>query len=198
MARGAAGAGSRRAGQAVAQPGTAAAALPDAVADPNSAGPRRQRRRKRLYEITQCAADLPILPGLTTPTWTYGGTFPGPTIVSRSGRRTVIRHHNALPVPVAVHLHGGHTPPDSDGYPLDLIEPQGPKVTPSDGGMAAGMSRNSVVGQREYVYPMQQRAATLWYHDHRMGYTGQAVWRGLAGFHLVHDDEELALPLPKG
>lgn len=150
------------------------------------------------YEITQCAADLPILPGLTTPAWTYGGTFPGPTIVSRSGRRTVIRHHNALPVPVAVHLHGGHTPPDSDGYPLDLIEPQGPKVTPGDGGMAAGTSRNSVVGQREYVYPMQQRAATLWYHDHRMGYTGQAVWRGLAGFHLVHDDEELALPLPKG
>lgn len=110
----------------------------------------------------------------------------------------MIRHHNALPVPVAVHLHGGHTPPDSDGYPLDLIEPQGPKVTPGDGGMAEGASRNSVVGQREYVYPMQQRAATLWYHDHRMGYTGQAVWRGLAGFHLVHDDEELALPLPKG
>lgn len=79
------------------------------------------------YEITQRAADLQILPGLTTHAWTYGGTFPGPTIVSRSGRRTVIRHHNALPVPVAVHLHGGHTPPNSDGYPLDLIEPQGPK-----------------------------------------------------------------------
>jgi FtsP/CotA-like multicopper oxidase with cupredoxin domain len=60
------------------------------------------------------------------------------------------------------------------------------------------MSRDSVVGQREYVYPMQQRAATLWYHDHRMGYTGQAVWRGLAGFHIVRDDEEDALPLPKG
>lgn len=150
------------------------------------------------YEITQCAADLPILPGLTTHAWTYGGTFPGPTIVSRSGRRTVIRHHNALPVPVAVHLHGGHTPPDSDGYPLDLIEPQGAKITDADSGMGSGMSRNSVVGQREYVYPMQQRAATLWYHDHRMGYTGQAVWRGLAGFHIVHDDEEADLPLPKG
>ncbi|MEE3754613.1 multicopper oxidase family protein [Mycobacterium intracellulare] len=150
------------------------------------------------YEITQCAADLPILPGLTTHAWTYGGTFPGPTIVSRSGRRTVIRHHNALPVPVAVHLHGGHTPPDSDGYPLDLIEPQGAKITDGDSGMGSGMSRNSVVGQREYVYPMQQRAATLWYHDHRMGYTGQAVWRGLAGFHIVHDDEEADLPLPKG
>lgn len=64
--------------------------------------------------------------------------------------------------------------------------------------MAADMGRNVVAGQREYVYPMRQRAATLWYHDHRMGYTGPAVWRGLAGFHLVHDDEEDGLPLPRG
>ncbi|OBI81372.1 multicopper oxidase family protein [Mycobacterium sp. 1245805.9] len=149
------------------------------------------------YTITQQVTDLAILPGLTTPAWTYGGTFPGPTIESRSGRRTVIRHHNALPVPVAVHLHGGHTPPDSDGYPLDLIEPHAPHGAAGQSGMP-DMSRNSVVGQREYVYPMQQRAATLWYHDHRMGYTGQAVWRGLAGFHIVHDDEEDALPLPRG
>lgn len=150
------------------------------------------------YAITQRAADLAILPGLATHAWTYGGTFPGPTIVSRSGRRTVIRHRNALPVPVAVHLHGGHTPPDSDGYPLDLIEPQTSNVVMGNSGMAHEMSRNSVVGQREYVYPMQQRAATLWYHDHRMGYTGHAVWRGLAGFHIVHDDEEGDLPLPRG
>lgn len=149
------------------------------------------------YTITQRVADLAILPGLTTRAWTYGGTFPGPTIESRSGRRTAIRHHNALPVPVAVHLHGGHTPPDSDGYPLDLIEPHAAHAAAGHPGMH-NMSRDSVVGQREYVYPMQQRAATLWYHDHRMGYTGQAVWRGLAGFHIVRDDEEDALPLPKG
>jgi spore coat protein A, manganese oxidase len=150
------------------------------------------------YTISQHLSDLSILPGLTTPAWTYGGTFPGPTIVSRSGRRTVIRHRNALTVPVAVHLHGGHTPPDSDGYPLDLIEPDGSDAVAGHMGMTTGMSRNSVVGQRDYVYPMRQRAATLWYHDHRMGYTGQAVWRGLAGFHLVHDDEEDRLPLPRG
>jgi FtsP/CotA-like multicopper oxidase with cupredoxin domain len=45
---------------------------------------------------------------------------------------------------------------------------------------------------------MEQRAATLWYHDHRHGATGLAVWRGLAGFHVIHDDEEDALPLPSG
>src|SRR5690606_11532527 len=47
-------------------------------------------------------------------------------------------------------------------------------------------------------YPMQQRAATLWYHDHRMDSTGPAVWRGLAGFHLVVDAEEESLGLPAG
>jgi spore coat protein A len=50
---------------------------------------------------------------------------------------------------------------------------------------------------KDYVYPLEQRAATLWYHDHRMDFTGPQVWRGLAGFHIVHDDEEDALPLPK-
>jgi FtsP/CotA-like multicopper oxidase with cupredoxin domain len=143
------------------------------------------------YEITQKPATAEILPGLRTPLWTYEGTFPGPTLVSRSGRRTVVRHTNALPHPVAVHLHGGHTPHDSDGYPSDLILPPG---TPH----MQTMPGNAVAGSREYVYPLDQRAATLWYHDHRMGFTGASVWYGLAGFHLVHDDEDDALPLPRG
>ncbi|BBZ72056.1 multicopper oxidase family protein [Mycobacterium paraseoulense] len=144
------------------------------------------------YEITQQTTQLRILPELPTAAWTYNTSFPGPTIASRSGRRTIVRHRNALPVPVVVHLHGGHTPEDHDGYPTDFILP--PTGQPG----AEAMARKSIVGEREYVYPMNQRAATLWYHDHRMGYTGAAVWRGLAGFHLVHDDEEDALPLPRG
>jgi spore coat protein A, manganese oxidase len=143
------------------------------------------------YEITQQSTTLSILPGLSTPAWTYNNSFPGPTIVSRSGRHTVVRHRNNLPVPVVVHLHGGHTPADYDGYPIDFILPSPGRPISYD------MARNTVLGQREYVYPMSQRAATLWYHDHRMGYTGAAIWRGLAGFHLVHDDEETALPLPR-
>jgi FtsP/CotA-like multicopper oxidase with cupredoxin domain len=31
-----------------------------------------------------------------------------------------------------------------------------------------------------------------------MGFTGPSVWRGLAGFHVVRDEEEDALPLPRG
>jgi spore coat protein A len=51
---------------------------------------------------------------------------------------------------------------------------------------------------KDHEYPNEQRAATLWYHDHRMDFTGPQVWRGLAGFHIIRDDEEDALPLPGG
>ncbi|WP_331743190.1 multicopper oxidase domain-containing protein (plasmid) [Streptomyces sp. NBC_01136] len=156
-----------------------------------------------VYEITQRPARLRILPGLETDAWTYDGTFPGPTIVSRSGRRTVVRHRNELPRPTVVHLHGGHTPYGSDGYPTALILPRNSTAgTAGTAGMpgvsGADGPQDTVAGQRTYTYPMEQRAATLWYHDHRMGFTGPNVWHGLAGFHLVHDDEETALPLPAG
>jgi spore coat protein A len=144
--------------------------------------PARTDATTDYYEITQQITRLPILPGLQTEAWTYGGSWPGPTIVSRAGRRTVVRHRNLLPDPVVVHLHGGHTPADSDGYPIDLIAP----------------TRSGRDEARDYGYPLDQRAATLWYHDHAMGRTGPNVWRGLSGFHLVHDEEEDALPLPRG
>jgi spore coat protein A len=144
---------------------------------PAVARPVRTDATTDFYEIVQREADQEILPGVRTRVLGYNGTFPGPTLVTRSGRQAVVTHRNDLPVPVAVHLHGGHTPADSDGYPTDLIRPG---------------------GRRDYTYPMRQRAATLWYHDHRMDFTGQQVYRGLAGFHLVTDDEQDALGLPSG
>jgi spore coat protein A, manganese oxidase len=165
--------------------------------------PTRSSGTSDVYDIVQRVARLRILPGFETTAWTYGGTFPGPTLVSRSGRRTVVRHRNELPHPTVVHLHGGHTPDGSDGYPTALIRPRN-GATPAGGtagmpGMsAAADARGEAAVERTYTYPMQQRAATLWYHDHRMGFTGPNVWHGLAGFHLVHDDEEEELSLPRG
>ncbi|MEV1170937.1 multicopper oxidase domain-containing protein [Nonomuraea sp. NPDC049784] len=144
---------------------------------PAVAKPHKTDTTTDYYELVQRAAEVEILPGLRTPIWGYDGQFPGPTIRARSGRRTVVRVTNSLGVPTVTHLHGGHTPPESDGYPTDLVQPG---------------------THRDYVFPLEQRAATLWYHDHRMDYTGPQVWRGLAGFFLVGDDEEEALPLPSG
>ncbi|MFE9427471.1 multicopper oxidase family protein [Kitasatospora sp. NPDC006697] len=158
------------------------------------------------YEITARKGAVRIVPGHDTEVWGYQGLFPGPTIESRSGRRTVVTHRNELDHPTAVHLHGGHTPHDSDGYPLDLIGPPGGTAggpmagMPGMSGMSGmpGMGGATYQPQRDYTYPMNQRAATLWYHDHTMGFTGPQVYRGLAGFHLVRDDEEASLGLPSG
>ncbi|GAA3719384.1 multicopper oxidase family protein [Nonomuraea antimicrobica] len=156
--------------------------------------PARTDGTTDFYEIVQKPARAEIIPGSPTQVWGYNGLFPGPTIVSRSGRRTQVRHRNELPVPVAVHLHGGKTPAESDGYPTDLILPGGGGASHQHHGATGRVSK----GAKDYVYPLDQPAATLWYHDHRMDFTGPQVWRGLAGFHLVHDDEADALPLPQG
>nr|WP_308282530.1 multicopper oxidase domain-containing protein [Pseudonocardia nigra] len=148
-----------------------------------------------LYQVTQRVAQAEILPGMRTPILGYDGIFPGPTIETRRGRPVVVRHRNELPVPTVVHLHGGHTPAEHDGWPLDLVLPVGDTRNWSG---HHGMLGDVSAGEHDYRYPMEQRAATLWYHDHRMDFTGPAVYRGLAGFHLVRDDVEDALPLPRG
>lgn len=146
------------------------------------------------YDVTVRPSMGQILPGLKTAFWGYNGMFPGPTIEARSGRRLSLKLRNALPRPIVNHLHGGRTPPESDGYPTDLLLP------------AAGFPQGHMhdplarirTGEREYVYPNQQRAATLWYHDHRMDFTAAQIWRGLAGFYILRDEEEMQLPLPRG
>ncbi|UBU09220.1 multicopper oxidase family protein [Nonomuraea gerenzanensis] len=151
------------------------------------------------YEIVQREASAEILPGVRTPLWTYGGTFPGPTIESRRGGPVTVTHRNELPVPTVVHLHGGRTPAASDGYPTDLVLPR--NWTHAGGHAGHGMpDPRAVVTEltRDYTFPLDQRPALLWYHDHRMDFTAPAIWRGLAGLHIVRDDAEEALGLPSG
>jgi FtsP/CotA-like multicopper oxidase with cupredoxin domain len=139
--------------------------------------PTKQTETQDEYDIVQREAEQEILPGRVTKIWGYQGLFPGPTIRVRRGRPAVIRQTNRLATHVVVHLHGGFTASDSDGFATDVVAP--------------GETRT-------YTYPNRQRAATLWYHDHTMDRTGENVYRGLAGFYIIEDDEELALPLPKG
>src|SRR5919107_2774314 len=42
------------------------------------------------YEMTQRIGEAEILPGLETEVWGYNGSFSGPTIGTRSGRKTII------------------------------------------------------------------------------------------------------------
>lgn len=129
------------------------------------------------YNISMEAGNKQIVAGGPTRVWGYNGIFPGPTIKARRNRRVVVRQTNNLSVNTSVHLHGGHTPPISDGYPTHYIVPG---------------------SFRDYVYPNDQLPATLWYHDHTMDFTGRNVYNGLAGFYILTDEFEDALPLPRG
>ncbi|MET0692429.1 MAG: multicopper oxidase family protein [Propionibacteriaceae bacterium] len=149
------------------------------------------------YHVVQRTAQVEIVPGFPTQIYGYDGLFPGPTIKARRGEKIVVNHRNTLDVPTVVHLHGGHTPPGSDGYPIDLVLPERGLAHVGHAGHVTAQGDVSP-GQRDYVYPNEQPAATLWYHDHRMDFTAPQVWRGLAGFHLISDDVEDDLPLPKG
>ncbi|MGW0883091.1 multicopper oxidase family protein [Streptomyces sp. NPDC002671] len=173
---------------------------------PPHARPSRTTGGTDQYDITQRRATAEIIPGLNTSIWGYDGIFPGPTFTARSGRRMEVRVLNKLSVPTSLHLHGGVTPPHSDGYPTDVLVPaqcgaefKARGMTHGMEGMRAPASDWTVSeGCKTYEYPMDQRAATLWYHDHRMDFSAPQVWRGLAGMFLVHDQEEDALPLPGG
>lgn len=129
------------------------------------------------YTLPVKRTSVEILPGRSTPVLTYGGTFPGPTILARSGRRTVITQTNGLSVGTSMHLHGSVVDPENDGGPMDLVAPG---------------------GSRTYTYLNPQVAASLWYHDHAHHKEAEHVYRGMSGLYLITDDNEAALPLPRG
>jgi spore coat protein A len=102
-------------------------------------------------------------------------------------------HSEGPPYPqarVVTHLHGGVVNAASDGYPEHWYSPD--PAAPANG--LGGPAGNSLVND----YPNDQRASTMWYHDHAMGITRLNVYAGMAGFYLNRDDDELALNLPAG
>ena len=140
-----------------------------------------------------------------TTLWGYNGQYPGPTIEALRNQPVQIRWINDLrdletglprtehyfdvdtrlhgpdmegKTPrTVVHLHGGHVPPDYDGFPESTF--------------VSG-------GSRLYRYPNTQLPTTLWYHDHALGITRYNVMMGLAGLYVIRDRDEEALNLPRG
>jgi spore coat protein A len=128
-----------------------------------------------------------VLPhGPRTPMWTYGGSFPGPTIVRRTGRDTKVTFVNHLPRKVGavtVHQHGGHQASRFDGQPMSHLIRHNHRFT--------------------YDYPLVDSgtpipAALRFYHDHRMGRTARNNWFGLQGMFLTTDPRDAKRGLPHG
>ncbi len=90
-------------------------------------------------------------------------------------------------VRTVVHLHGGHTDSDSDGYP----EAWTTKKFKDGGPLMIWDSAYGPTGT--FRYRNDQQGAPLWYHPHAMGITRLNVYAGLAGFYLLRDDLEKQL-----
>ncbi len=156
-------------------------------------------------------ARVPILHGRKTRMWTYGGSFPGPTIRRPAGETTRVTFQHRLPADVgelSVHLHGGHNRSSDDGQPGGLTELQ-PNAFYCDvsSQLSARASGNDLLiapgASRTYTYEgvedgAPERAAFQWYHDHRLERTAVNVWNGLAGMWILEDDFDASLPLPRG
>jgi FtsP/CotA-like multicopper oxidase with cupredoxin domain len=133
-------------------------------------------RTRDTYSMTVREGLAEVLPGMQTPIYGYDGVYPGPVIRAKKGREVLVRQTNALGFDTNVHLHGGYVPPKHDGHPMDVI-PAGAHF--------------------DYLYPNDQDAATLWYHDHAHGRTSKTLYYGLVSMYLLEDDVEAELGLPR-
>jgi spore coat protein A len=96
------------------------------------------------------------------------------------------------PVPIVTHVHGAHTTEDSDGYAEAWYLPTAnniPKGYAETGTFydyfMKKYKRMWDPGTASFNYPNDQRATTLWYHDHTLGMTRLNVYAGPAGFYLI-------------
>lgn len=130
---------------------------------------------------------------------TFNGIFPGPMVVARYGQPTLIRFQNYLAdnplnldrsnfgdpnLKFLIHLHNGHTAPESDGNPNHM----------QAGGYHASLTQGVVGGWCDNLYlnypagnDPSQKQSTLWFHDHTHGFTGANCYKGMVGLMPIYD-----------
>jgi FtsP/CotA-like multicopper oxidase with cupredoxin domain len=164
------------------------------------------------YEIEQRATLRRVSPDLPLQRlWGFDGEVPGPTYVAHYGKPALVRNFNRLPkdspdadgdndgfgIPsVSTHLHNGHTPSESDGFPCDFFE-VGQFYDQHYPNVLAG-----ILSTHPGTGDINEALSTLWYHDHRVDFTSQNVYKGLAGFYLLFNEfdtghEHRGFRLPK-
>ena len=102
----------------------------------------------------------------------------------------------AGPVPIVTHLHGGHSTEESDGYPEAWYLPAANNIPAGYATVgsfydtfkakaAGSVGATWELGSAVFQYANDQRASTLWFHDHTLGMTRLNVYAGPAGFYLL-------------
>jgi spore coat protein A len=96
------------------------------------------------------------------------------------------------PVPIVTHVHGAHAAAWADGYPEAWYLPAATDIPAGYATVGSWYETNRAKsglawepGSATFEYPNDQRAGTLWYHDHSLGMTRANVYAGPAGFFLL-------------
>jgi FtsP/CotA-like multicopper oxidase with cupredoxin domain len=168
---------------------------------------------QRFYELIQQQGTVSVaLPNELPPQtiWGFNGITPGPLFVERYGvlgspgnGSILVRQRNNLPsnnggfgLPsVTTHLHNGHTPLESDGFPCFFFA-QGQFYDHHYPNVLAGVnSTHPGTGD------IKEAMSTLWYHDHRIDHTAENTYKGLAGAYILFNefdtgDENTGFRLP--
>jgi FtsP/CotA-like multicopper oxidase with cupredoxin domain len=180
------------------------AAVPNRAINPATGLPFEGRTRdhqaftqfapQKYYEVHQREALLSVHPQLPTQRlWTFNGSVPGPTYVARYGEPILVRNYNELPAnnggfglqSVTTHLHNGHTPSESDGFPTDFYS-VGQYYDHHYPNVLAGVNSTHIAQGGD----INESLSTLWYHDHRVDFTAQNTYKGLAGFYLLFNNRD--------
>ncbi len=132
----------------------------------------------------------------------FNGTFPGPMINVEYGKPALVRFENDLDInpkagsppgtppldrqdfgapdfAVLTHLHNGHTAPEGDGQPHYMQI--------NDGGYTPGDWVDSLYINYPAGGDPSEIQSFLWFHDHRMHFTGANVYKGQVGL-MPHYD----------
>ena len=155
---------------------------------------------QRFYEFSQQQGTVSVaLPNELPPQtiWGFNGITPGPMIVEHYGvlgspgnGSILVRQRNNLPsinggfgLPsVTTHLHNGHTPLESDGFPCFFFA-QGQFYDYHYPNVYAGVnSTHPGTGD------IKEAMHTLWYHDHRIDHTAENTYKGLAGTYILFNE----------
>lgn len=120
--------------------------------------------------------------------WGFDSMVPGPMYRTRYGEPHFVRIHNDLPSrnlgfginQITTHMHNLHSPSESDGNPL---------LTNYSGHYYDYHYPNVYAGVKEYggLGDPNEALGTLWYHDHKLDFTAQNVYAGLAGMNSIYD-----------
>ena len=133
-----------------------------------------ERNGVKVYDLTLRGGVQEFLPGKKAVTFGINGSYLGPTLRLHNGDQVRIDVANKLGTDTTIHWHGMEIPAVMDGV-YQIIKPD---------------------TMWEPTWTIRNQAATLWYHAHLMGHTGEQVYKGLAGLIIVDDANSESLRLP--